>query len=125
MLAALSDRIKATAAVCWMTTADHQLTLRHGRGENGGFANTLPGLRRWLDYPHIASLACPRPMLLINGRQDKLFPVPGVEKAFSIMHGVWQSQHADHALQTELWDIPHSCGRTVQQRVLEFLNSQL
>ena len=125
MLAALSDRIKATAAVCWMTTADHQLTLRHGRGENGGFANTLPGLRRWLDYPHIASLACPRPMLLINGRRDKLFPVPGVEKAFSIMHGVWQSQHADHALQTELWDIPHSCGRTVQQRVLEFLNSQL
>ena len=125
MLAALTDRVRATAAVCWMTTAEHQLTLRHDRGENGGFANTLPGLRRWLDYPHVASLACPRAMLFISGRQDKLFAVEGVEQAFATMHGVWQSQQADAELQTELWDIPHSCGLAVQQRVLEFLNEKL
>ncbi|MBQ9637702.1 MAG: prolyl oligopeptidase family serine peptidase [Prevotella sp.] len=125
MLAALSDRIRATAAVCWMTTARHQLTLNHGRGENGGFANTLPGLRRWLDYPHVASLACPRAMLFISGRQDKLFAVEGVEQAFATMHDVWQSQQADAELQTELWDIPHSCGLAVQQRVLEFLDEKL
>lgn len=125
MLAALSDRIRATAAVCWMTTAEHQLTLRYGRGENGGFANTLPGLRRWLDYPHVASLACPRPMLFISGRQDKLFAVEGVEQAFATMHDVWKSQQADSELLTELWDIPHSCGLAVQQRVLEFLNEKL
>ncbi|MCR5131285.1 MAG: alpha/beta hydrolase family protein [Prevotella sp.] len=125
MLAALSDRIKVGAAICWMTTADAQLTLRYGRGENGGFANTLPGMRRWLDYPHVASLACPRPMLFINGSQDKLFPVPGVEKAFSIMHEVWQSQNADNVLETEIWDIPHSCGKRAQQRVLEFLDKTL
>lgn len=125
MLAALSDRIRATAAVCWMTTARHQLTLNHGRGENGGFANTLPGLRRWLDYPHVASLACPRAMLFISGRQDKLFAVEGVEQAFATMHNVWQSQQADAQLQTEFWDIPHSCGLAVQQRVLEFLDEKL
>ena len=125
MLSALSDRIRCGAAICWMNTADHQLTLRHGRGENGGFANCLPGLRRWLDYPHVASLACPKPMLFINGRQDKLFPVEGVEKAFGVMHDVWKSQLADSQLETELWDIPHSCGLEAQQRILEFLDKTL
>ena len=125
MLAALSDRIRCGAAICWMTTADHQLTLRHGRGENGGFANCLPGLRRYLDYPHVASLACPKPMLFINGRQDKLFAPEGVEKAFGIMHAVWHSQMADSQLETELWDIPHSCGLQAQQRILQFLDKTL
>ena len=125
MLSALSDRIRCGAAICWMNTADHQLTLRHGRGEHGGFANCLPGLRRWLDYPHVASLACPKPMLFINGRQDKLFPVEGVEKAFGVMHDVWKSQLADSQLETELWDIPHSCGLEAQQRILEFLDKTL
>ena len=125
MLAALSDHIKVGAAVCWMVTTDEQLTFKYRRTENGGFANCLPGLRRWLDYPHIASIACPKPMLFINGSQDKLFPVPGVEKAFRIMHDTWRSQGAENALTTELWDIPHSCGKRVQQRVLDFFKKHL
>lgn len=125
MLAALSDRIKAGAAVCWMVTSDEQLSFKYSRTENGGFANCIPGLRMWLDYPHIASLACPNAMLFINGTQDKLFPVAGVQKAFSIMHQVWDSQHAGDRLRTELWDIPHSCGLKCQETVLEFLGKHL
>ena len=125
MLAALSDRIRCGAAVCWMVTTDEQLSFRYRRTENGGFANCLPGLRRWMDYPHVASMACPKPMLFINGTQDKLFPVAGVEKAFGIMHSVWSSQAADDRLETELWDIPHSCGLRAQQRVADFFRKNL
>ena len=125
MLSALSDRIKAGAAVCWMVTTDEQLTFRYKRTENGGFANCLPGLRRWLDYPHIASIACPKPMLFINGSQDKLFPVAGAQKAFAIMHDVWKSQGAGDNLETELWDIPHSCPLKAQERVLRFFQKYL
>lgn len=125
MLSALSDRIKAGASICWMITTDAQLTRRFGRKENGGFANCIPGLRQYLDYPHIASLACPKPMLFINGTKDKLFPVPGVEDAFAEMHKVWKSQGADNLLDTELWDIPHSCGLKAQEKILEFLDKNL
>lgn len=125
MLSALSDRIKAGASICWMITTDAQLTRRFGRKENGGFANCIPGLRQYLDYPHIASLACPKPMLFINGTKDKLFPVPGVKDAFSEMHKVWKSQGADNLLDTELWDIPHSCGLKAQEKMLEFLDKNL
>lgn len=125
MLAALSDKIAASAAVCWMVTTDVQMTWKYGRKENGGFANCIPALRQYLDYPHIASLACPKPALFINGTQDKLFKVPGVEKAFKIMHDVWDSQNAGQNLETELWPIPHSCGVKAQQRVLEFFDKHL
>ena len=125
MLSALSDRIKTGASICWMITTDAQLTRRFGRKENGGFANCIPGLRQYLDYPHIASLACPKPMLFINGTKDKLFPVPGVKDAFSEMHQVWKSQGADNLLDTELWDIPHSCGLKAQEKMLEFLDKNL
>lgn len=125
MLSALSDRIKAGASICWMITTDAQLTRRFGRKENGGFANCIPGLRQYLDYPHIASLACPKPMLFINGTKDKLFPVPGVKDAFAQMHKVWKSQGVDNLLDTELWDIPHSCGLKAQEKMLEFLDKNL
>lgn len=125
MLSALSDRIKAGASICWMITTDAQLTRRFGRKENGGFANCIPGLRQYLDYPHIASLACPKPMLFINGTKDKLFPVPGVKDAFAEMHQVWKSQGVDNLLDTELWDIPHSCGLKAQEKMLEFLDKNL
>ena len=125
MLSALSDRIKAGASICWMITTDAQLTRRFGRKENGGFANCIPGLRQYLDYPHIASLACPKPMLFINGTKDKLFPVPGVKDAFAEMHKVWESLGADNLLDTELWEIPHSCGLKAQEKMLEFLDKNL
>ena len=125
MLSALSDRIKAGASICWMITTDAQLTRRFGRKENGGFANCIPALRQYLDYPHIASLACPKPMLFINGTKDKLFPVPGVKDAFAEMHKVWKSQGVDNLLDTELWEIPHSCGLKAQEKILEFLDRNL
>ena len=125
MLSALSDHIKAGAAICWMVTTDEQMSFKYDRTENGGFANCFPGLRRWLDYPHIASMACPKAMLFINGSQDKLFPIPGVEKAFHTMHATWQSQKADDKLETEIWDMPHSCPLKAQERVLQFFQKNL
>lgn len=124
MLAALSDKIKAAASVCWMVTTDTQLSWKYGK-EHGGFANTLPGLRRYLDYPHIASIACPKPMFFLNGKFDKLFPPEGVNDAFATMHQVWKSQHADDKLKTEIWDMPHDCGPKVQEAVLQFLDKSL
>ncbi len=125
MLSALSDRIKAGASICWMVTTDVQMSSADKKREYGGFANCIPALRQYLDYPHIASLACPKPMLFINGTQDHLFPIRGVNAAFEEMHKVWKSQGADDKLDTELWEIPHSCGVKAQGKVLEFFEKNL
>ena len=124
MLSALSDKVKAGAAVCWMVTTDCQFSWEYGK-ERGGFANMLPGIRRYLDYPHIASIACPKPMFFLNGEHDKLFPPVGVNAAFAEMRKVWESRSAGDKLVTELWDMPHDCGVKVQEAVLSFLNYNL
>lgn len=124
MLAAMSDHIKAGVAVCWMVTTDVQCSWAHGN-EWGGFANTLPGIKRYLDYPHIAAMACPKAMYFINGKTDKLFHPDGVHKAYDYMHGVWDSQGASDRLRTELWDMSHWCGPEVQHAALEFLKKFL
>lgn len=78
-----------------------------------------------MDYPHIASLACPKPMLFVSGKQDRLFPIAGVEAAYDVMHQVWKSQGADAKLSTFILDQPHECNLNNQQAILEFMKENL
>lgn len=125
MLSALTDKIKLGVAICWMHTTEYQINKDLGLQRHEEWANLIPGIRRYMDYPHIASIACPKPMLFINGEKDKLFPPVSVKKAFAEMHEVWKSQGADEKLETEIWDMPHYCGPEVQKRILEFLKKNL
>lgn len=124
MLAALSPIIKAGVAVCWMTTTDVQLSWEYGR-ESGGFANNLIGVRNYLDYPHIASLACPNSMYFVNGETDRLFQPHAVLDAYATMHAVWDSQGVGDRLRTELLPMGHEMPLSVQKSSLDFLNKAL
>lgn len=125
MLSALTDKVKLGVAICWMHTTEYQINADYGLKRHEEWANLIPGIRRYLDYPHIASIACPKPMLFINGAKDKLFPPVSVEKAFGEMHSVWDSQGVGDKLETEIWDMPHYCGHEVQERILKFLRKNL
>ena len=43
-----------------------------------------PGIRNVLDFPDVACIACPKPMLFFNGTEDALFPLAGVEASYAI-----------------------------------------
>jgi len=94
------------------------------RGQSA-FTMTHPGLFSHLDYPDVASLACPKPMLFYNGLQDGLFPVPSVRQAYAKMQRVWTSQKAADRLVTKLWDVPHVFDRTMQDEAFAWLDRQL
>lgn len=94
------------------------------RGQSA-FTMTHPGLFNYLDYPDVASIACPKPMLFYNGEQDGLFPVPSVKEAYAKMRKVWESQNAGDHLVTKLWDVPHEFNRKMQEEAFEWLNQQL
>jgi dienelactone hydrolase len=125
-VAALSDRIKAGVAVCWMATVKGLMT--PGNNQTRGqscYAFLHPGLYNYLDYPDVASLACPKPMLFYNGRQDGLFPVPSVEEAYAKMRAVWESQGAGDRLVTRLWDVPHEFNAEMQDEAFAWLEGEL
>lgn len=125
MLAALSPLIKASVGVCWMTTQDAMMDWKYGRNERGGFANNLGGAFAQLDYPHIASLACPNAMMFINGDTDKLFMPHAVRECYDILHEVWDSQGVGDKLETHLLPQGHEMPKSVQEITLRFLDKHL
>lgn len=126
MLAALTDCVKASASVCWMNTTDRLMTLTNNQNKGGSaFSMLIPNLRRYLDYPHTASIACPKPTLFFNGTQDKLFPVEGVRDAYATMQSVWESQHATDRLVTQIWEEKHFFNKAMQKEILFFFNKWL
>lgn len=126
MLSACTDVVKVTAAVCWMNTTDHLMTLTNNQNKGGSaYSMIIPGIRRFMDYPHVASLACPKPMLFFNGKHDKLFPVEGVESAYKTLREVWNDQQASDRLITRLWDEKHFYNKEMQRETLQFCNKWL
>ena len=125
MTMAGTDEVKAGAAVCWMNTTDSLMTLANNQNKGGSaYAMLIPGIRRYMDYPHVASIACPKPMMFTNGLKDKLFPVEGVKSAYDVMRQVWKSQGAEAHFRTRLYDLPHFCSKEIQQAVLDFFNQE-
>jgi|GEM_PF-704545 len=124
-LAALEDDVKACAAVSWLATTDSLITPRNNQTRGGGWSLNVHGLANFMDIPDVASLVCPRPLLLFSGRSDALFPAESVQQAFNSLRNVWESQQQTDNLQTELWQGRHFFSREMQQKVLQFLNKHL
>jgi pimeloyl-ACP methyl ester carboxylesterase len=125
-LAAATDIVKAGAAICWM--GDTPTLTSPGNNQTRGqsaYSMIHPNLRNYLDYPDVASIACPKPMLFYNGRQDALFPIPGVEACYEKLQRVWRDQGVENRLVTKLWDVPHVFNREMQAKAFEFLDTHL
>ena len=93
-VAALSEHISAGVAVCWMST--HKGLMVPGANQtvgNSAFTMVHPGLASYLDYPDVASIACPKNMMFLSGSADDLFPVETINEAFAKMHQVWDMEN--------------------------------
>lgn len=125
-LAALSKRIAAGVSVCWMATRKGLLVPGNNQ-TTGQSAYTMihPGLANFLDYPDVASIACPKPMMFLGGRRDALFPMAAIEEAFAKMRRVWESQNAGTNLATRLYDAPHEFNAVMQDEAFAWLDTQL
>lgn len=126
MLSATTDQIAASASICWMNTTEHLMTLTNNQNKGGSaYSMIIPGIRRYMDYPHVASIACPKPSLFFNGTRDKLFPVEGVKDAYAEMEIVWKSQQAKDKLVTKIWDEQHFFNKSMQKETLDFFDKWL
>lgn len=92
LLAASCPVVTSCAAVCWMSTNDQLIRVDNNQTKGGSaWSMFIPGLLSVLDYPEQAALACPKPMLIINATDDRLFPLEGVRSAYARMHQLWQA----------------------------------
>ncbi|MEI2724672.1 MAG: alpha/beta hydrolase family protein [Verrucomicrobiota bacterium] len=118
-LAALDERIRAAVVVGWMASFPAQLK-QHVRNTIG-HTKVVPGLYQHLDYPDVASLAMPTPMLVINGTQDGLFDLDGVKASFAKLNACYtKAGMADHC-RTQFYDTPHEFNAEMQAEAWAWL----
>ena len=121
-LAAVSADIKAAIGICWMATQES--LMRQPTNQNtsqSAFAMLIPGMRRYLEIPDIASLACPKPLLLYAGRRDGLFSQAGTDAAFARIREVYAQHGAAEHFASCWWDTPHCFNRQMQQAAFDWL----
>lgn len=125
-VAALSDHVAAAVSVCWMAEVKALMTPgnNQGRGQSA-FTMLHPGIFRWMDYPDLASIACPKPVYFLAGRQDRLFPADSTEAAFAKMRAVWVAQGAGAHFAAEMWDGPHEFSAGMQDAAFAWLDREL
>lgn len=122
-LAALDDRIRAAVVVGWMASFPYQL--KKHIFNTIGHTKVVPGLYSYLDYPDVASLATPTPLLVINGRQDGLFQVDGVQASFDKLHACYKKAGAPEHCRTSWYDTPHEFNGEMQKEAWGWLRKWL
>jgi dienelactone hydrolase len=103
-LAALDDRIKAAVVSSWMCSFPNQLAA-HIRGI--GFTKIIPGMYHHMDHPDIAALALPKPLMVINGSQDRLFELAGVLAAHEKLAKCYAKAGVPEHFKSIIEDAPH------------------
>ena len=125
-LVAMDDRIRAAVVVGWMCALATYL-----RGHDHLYRNPTtiglcaPGMSRHLDFPDVASLACPRPLLMMAGRQDTLYPLEAVEEAFAKIRAVYASRDAVERFEARWYDAPHCFDPHMQDLAFTWLDEWL
>jgi dienelactone hydrolase len=125
-VAALSDSITASVVDCWMATMQGLLVPGNNqlKGQSA-FPMLHPNIGRYLDYPDVAGLAAPKPMLVFAGEKDTLFPLESVNTAFTKMKKIWAANNASGKLETKIWSgLGHVFIQEQQDAAFDWLDKQ-
>jgi dienelactone hydrolase len=124
--AALCPEVSAGVAASWMgRLADLMQPGGNQLRGQSAFAMLHPALGGRLDYPDVAGLAAPRPMLFLSGGRDRHFPAEAAERAFGDLRLIWRAAGAGPAVRTEISDGAHVFTLAQQARAAAFLEGAL
>jgi Prolyl oligopeptidase family len=121
-LAAVDDRIKAAAPIAGIT--DLQNHVVDGTVEGHCDCMFVVNTYRW-DYPLVAALVAPRPLLIGNSDKDSIFPLNGVVRLHAKLRNVYDLYKAPDKLGLLITEGPHRDTQDLQLPVLRWFNRHL
>ena len=119
---AMDDRIKAAAPVAGITDLENHVVdgAVEGHCDCMFFVNTY----RW-DYPQLAALAAPRPVLICNTDDDNIFPLDGVVRLRDKVRRVYDLLGAGDKCGLVITPGGHKDTQELQVPVLRWFNQHL
>jgi dienelactone hydrolase len=121
-IAALDDRIQAAAPVAGIT--DLQDHVVNGCVEGHCDCMFTVNTYRW-DYPQVAALVAPRPLLLVNTDADSIFPLGGVQRTHAHLRRIYSLHEAADKLGLVIAPGPHKDTQDLQIPVFRWFNRHL
>ncbi len=89
--ACVDKRIKvAIPSCCFCTYKDSIVNIDHCA------CNYIPSVARYFDMGDLAGLIAPRRLILVSGKDDKIFPLEGVKEAYSIAEKMYKAIDAEN-----------------------------
>jgi len=88
--AAVDQRIKVAVPSCYFCTFQHSIGSIHHC-----VCNYIPGILRLGEMYDVAGLIAPRPILIITGEKDPIFPYEGVCLAFEKLRRIYKIVNAE------------------------------
>jgi dienelactone hydrolase len=121
-IAALDERIKVAAPVAGITDLRNHVVdgVVEGHCDCMFFMNT----HRW-DYPLVAALVAPRPLLICNSDKDSIFPLDGVVRTHAKVKEIYRLHNASANLGLLITEGPHKDTQDLQLPVFRWFNRHL
>lgn len=89
--AAIDERISLAMPSCAVCTYKHSIAAM-----DHCVCNFIPGIAKYFDMGDISGLIAPRPLVIVNGKEDPIFPDEGVRESFEITKRLYQAAGSPH-----------------------------
>ncbi len=121
-VAALDERVKVVAPVAGITDLQNHVVdgCVEGHCDCMFFVNTY----RW-DFPQLAALIAPRPLLLANTDKDSIFPLDGVVRLHDKVRRIYRLCGETNKLGLLITEGPHADTQDLQVPALHWFNRWL
>ncbi len=80
--------------------------------------NCVPHMMEWGEMRDVAALIAPRPLLVISGKKDPIFPIKATRQAYGELKNVYDLVQAGANLESDFFDGPHAWSN---RKTLAFL----
>jgi cephalosporin-C deacetylase-like acetyl esterase len=118
-IAALDERIKVAVPVAGITDLENHVV--DGCVEGHCDCMFMVNTYRW-DYPQVAALVAPRPLLIANTDSDGIFPLNGVERLHAKVRGIYRLYGADDQLGLQISPGRHKDTQELQVAAFRWFN---
>ena len=121
-IAAIDDRIQAAVPVAGITDLENHVV--DGCVEGHCDCMYMVNTHRW-DYPMVAALVAPRPLLISNTDSDGIFPLDGVVRTFEKVRRIYELHGAGDKVALNITAGPHKDTQELRVHAFRWLNQHL
>lgn len=121
-LGALDDRIRACCIAGFLSTVRPMM---REHMDTHSFVHFVPALHRQMDLPDVAGLRAGRPLMVLQCRNDALFPPEGMQQAVDQLERIYAKAGDRSLFAARFYDGPHRFDTAMQDDAFAWLDRWL